>query len=195
MFLRAASAIAGPTQGILANSATGKNARPRVVEPANVPPRCLRRCRTDAGNFGKFRYGEKCPPRGSGTCQCSSALPPPSPDRRREFWQIPLRGKIARPGVAEPANVPPRCLRRCRTDAGNFGKFRYGEKCPPRGSGTCQCSPRCLRPQPDRRREFWQIPLRGKTIPLSRARLLLYQARRSRHFLVESLSGWRIIAG
>ena len=27
--------------------------------------------------------------------------------------------------VAEHANVPPRCPRRRRTDAGNFGKFRY----------------------------------------------------------------------
>jgi hypothetical protein len=143
--------LAGPTRGILANSATEETRRPMVAEPAKVPPRCPRPYRTDAGNFGKFRYGKNRPPNGSGTCQCSSRWQ----DRRGEFWQIPLRKKRAAEIVAEPAKVPPRCLRPRRTDAGNFGKFRYGKNRPPNGSGTCQCSSRWQ----DRRGEFWQIPL------------------------------------
>jgi hypothetical protein len=92
------------------------------------------------------------------------SLPPPSPERRREFWQIPLRKKRSAKMVAEHANVPSFVASALAgATPGILANSATEETLRQNRSGTCQCSLlRCLRHRRTDAGEFWQIPLRKK---------------------------------
>jgi hypothetical protein len=81
------------------------------------PPALLRSHRTDAGNFGKFRYGKS-------VCKmvAEHADVPRSAHANRAACQ---RSQREWPRMRY---APSHCPSSHRTDAGNFGKFRYGTK-------------------------------------------------------------------